>query len=562
MTPDQSPASRPNLFKFATKELSQDAMICWLVECAHSATDNLRQVGQAFLRELLRCNGGEEEQDRHGKSLDQGSEAEIEVLKLERQYGNKSDKIDVYVLVRAGGRKISIVIEDKTFTREHSDQLRRYKELVKGDQFEEDCLKLIYFKTGFLFSDERRAAKRAGYSIFDLDALCRFLRAEPAASEPNDLLAQFREHKIELQKWRCAKLDRWEVNEDFVQYRLMEEIGCRLRAKPDWQPSLPEEWGNDELLRGTSFGNPWSQYWFAKHLFWRLDGWRRELRLMAYVDPARLPAHLPTWRQGDVDDYRRLFEEATGATTGLAKEKSRTKRTATEQTVGALKLPLVADAYWAEEQDMDAFLERIPELQKNLIRRLAGFDEVCVAVHKASREWEEQEPPAVARSFGRRGFEVVGSQGSGTWRPGVFVGALFDGRDHGVQPLDGWDGDASVILDLHEMFRKTQLDDRNSAYWTLVADLARSQRRLPPNWELHHHWVDRNIRPDGAWGGKPNPWHPLHIRCPWSKIGGNDSEARSRTFLEETREVVEFLVERPAFRKLRAACAVPEAAGG
>lgn len=547
-------------------------MICWLVACAGAASGNLRQVGQAFLRELLGCNGGEvwevsgeEGEAGQGRLPDWGRLDVIDVLNIERQYGNKNDKIDVYVRVRAGGRTVSIVIEDKTFTSEHDDQLGRYRELVKGDEFEEDCFKLIYFKTGFLFSDERTTAVNAGYSIFDLDALCGFLSAEPAASEPNDLLAQFREHKIELQKQHCQKLDCWDVNENFVQFHLMEEIRCRLQAGLDWWSFLPEGWENDALLRGTSRGNPWSQYWFAKHLFWRLDGWRRELRLMAYVDLEYMPAHLPAWRHGDMDDYRRLFDEAMDETEGLAKGKSQTKKTATEQTLGAVKLPLVTDEWWAARKDMDDFLERIPKLQKNLIRRAAGFDEVCAGVHVASQKWKEKEPglPSfkVVRDYGRRGFDALAADDGASSRLGVFVGALLDGWDHGVEPLDTRSGDATVILDLHETFRATQLDSRNSAYWMLVADLECDQSHLPPNWELHHHWVDRNIRSDGAWGGQPNPWHPLHIRCPWSKIKGNDRKIRSETFFQEAREVVKYLTDRRAFRDLREACVVPGAAG-
>ena len=44
----------PNIFKYATKELSQDALICWLVACAKEETDGrLRECGRKFVRALM-----------------------------------------------------------------------------------------------------------------------------------------------------------------------------------------------------------------------------------------------------------------------------------------------------------------------------------------------------------------------------------------------------------------------------------------------------------------------------------------------------------------------------
>lgn len=53
---------KPNLFNYATKELSQDAIICWLIECASTQAENeseqeLRKVGHAFVDALLTKHG-------------------------------------------------------------------------------------------------------------------------------------------------------------------------------------------------------------------------------------------------------------------------------------------------------------------------------------------------------------------------------------------------------------------------------------------------------------------------------------------------------------------------
>ena len=51
--------NRPNLFTYATKELSQDALICWLIDWAgqnkgeSSEDEELRRCGLRFVSALL-----------------------------------------------------------------------------------------------------------------------------------------------------------------------------------------------------------------------------------------------------------------------------------------------------------------------------------------------------------------------------------------------------------------------------------------------------------------------------------------------------------------------------
>ena len=42
--------NRPNIFNYATKELSQDAMICWFLECLNSEDEEYRKLGLNFVR--------------------------------------------------------------------------------------------------------------------------------------------------------------------------------------------------------------------------------------------------------------------------------------------------------------------------------------------------------------------------------------------------------------------------------------------------------------------------------------------------------------------------------
>src|SRR4051794_9918763 len=108
---------RPNLFDFATSELSQDAFICWLLSWAHrdqrANGEALHQTGTALLGRLLGLHGI-------------AAPDEYRSLRVEHQYQG----LDILVLVNDDA---ALLIEDKTHTSEHSSQLRRYLDAVQWD---------------------------------------------------------------------------------------------------------------------------------------------------------------------------------------------------------------------------------------------------------------------------------------------------------------------------------------------------------------------------------------------------------------------------------------------
>lgn len=120
---------KPNLFKFATSELSQDAFILWLLEWAnpkYAAEDKaLHETAQEFVRLLL-----------NNKDLT------IKSVNTTRQ----KNHIDVFAIVN---EKYAIIIEDKTDTSEHNNQLERYEKWVT-EQKEYSALEthIVYYKRG------------------------------------------------------------------------------------------------------------------------------------------------------------------------------------------------------------------------------------------------------------------------------------------------------------------------------------------------------------------------------------------------------------------------------
>lgn len=102
-----------NIFSFATNELSQDAFICWCLNWINMPVrdDNAsgRQFGARFLSRLLN-----EAYDVSG----------INQIYIFRQLLN----IDVLVLVPE--LQVALIIEDKTSSQEHGNQINRYKYLL------------------------------------------------------------------------------------------------------------------------------------------------------------------------------------------------------------------------------------------------------------------------------------------------------------------------------------------------------------------------------------------------------------------------------------------------
>lgn len=122
---------RNNLFTFATSELSQDAFICWCLNWINYPNENLYYMAKDIFSNLLK-----------EKNL------ENEKVKIIRQY----KKIDVLVILN--NSKKAYIIEDKTYSSEHSDQINRYKENIENikKELEIETIKTVYFKTGFWFS--------------------------------------------------------------------------------------------------------------------------------------------------------------------------------------------------------------------------------------------------------------------------------------------------------------------------------------------------------------------------------------------------------------------------
>ena len=109
---DSNKNDKNNLFMWATKELSQDALIAWLLNWKEG------DVGKCFLNSMI----GNEEKDYTIKQI----------------YTQK-DRIDVLVeCERKDNNWFYVIIEDKTNTFLHSNQMVKYISTVSNYKDEND----------------------------------------------------------------------------------------------------------------------------------------------------------------------------------------------------------------------------------------------------------------------------------------------------------------------------------------------------------------------------------------------------------------------------------------
>lgn len=152
---------RPNIFDIATKELSQDAFITWLLRFADESCQeedkDLHQCAQEFVRSLIQTEYSDYDE-------------KIVSVKADRQLQN----IDVWAVIN---NKYFIVIEDKTNTSEHSQQLERYKDFAlhyckDNNYYQPVC---IYIKTGNESRHYLKKIEKKGFSVFGRKELIAIL---------------------------------------------------------------------------------------------------------------------------------------------------------------------------------------------------------------------------------------------------------------------------------------------------------------------------------------------------------------------------------------------------
>lgn len=173
--------NKPNLFSYAPRELSQDAFICWLIEWAKPENkkqdSTLHVVGTFFIDSML----AKHEKDREPYTS----------IDIRKPYGDKKDRLDVLVIIN---NKYALLIEDKTNTKNHSNQLKRYINKVEKD-FPTLDIVAIYFKTGD--QSHYRHVEADGFEVYGRKDLLKLFESHPC---DNEILNDYQQYLLGIEK--------------------------------------------------------------------------------------------------------------------------------------------------------------------------------------------------------------------------------------------------------------------------------------------------------------------------------------------------------------------------
>lgn len=211
---------QPSLFKFATSELSQDAFICWLLSWASPENKDidvkLHHCGLALVKALF------------AKHPQQQSPSIIETVQVKKQDSN----IDVLCIVND---KFAIIIEDKTHTTNHGNQLADYLGKIEGRSYAKENIFPIYFKT-YDQASYIDVVEKNRYQVFSRADFLTILNNGYDAGIDNAIFQDFRGHlqKIEdrVQSYLTLPVSKWHTQSWVGFYlNLQKQLGTGLWKK-------------------------------------------------------------------------------------------------------------------------------------------------------------------------------------------------------------------------------------------------------------------------------------------------------------------------------------------
>ena len=190
----------PNIFSFATSELSQDAILAYILQWADSKYEKkdseMHLLGQRLLRKILFCND---------------EQVDIQNVEVGRQWQN----IDIYVKINGN---IFLVIEDKINTTVHDNQLERYRRIAESEFGGAWCVKLAYIKTGNEPCQILKQVVANGYKPVLRNDLLTVLNQYRGG---NPIIKDFKSHlqiiENRLQNFKTVPIIEWNVNSFYWQ---------------------------------------------------------------------------------------------------------------------------------------------------------------------------------------------------------------------------------------------------------------------------------------------------------------------------------------------------------
>lgn len=150
-----------NLFNYATKELSQDAFLMWLMANYNCEEDKeLKDASRKFICKLFAINNID---------INENDILNVEVYPQE-------NKIDIYAIIDVQDKgKYGVFIEDKTSSFEHNQLVKYNKNIEKIKNIDKlDHVLKIFYKSHLIDNEERKRINDAKWKEFSFDEIYNF----------------------------------------------------------------------------------------------------------------------------------------------------------------------------------------------------------------------------------------------------------------------------------------------------------------------------------------------------------------------------------------------------
>lgn len=244
-----------NIFRYATKELSQDAFLCWLANW-YNYDSPLKSLSNEFVELIMSRNGVRD--------------FELKSISVLRQYNH----IDVLLVIN---ETIGVVIEDKTFTSEHGNQISRYATKLRHEPivtpevtYTLNKVVCVYFKTAeYVLADDAvcRNSEIVKLTRGDMLSLIKpYIEKSEILFDYYENLKALDDEYAEIQKAYLSYNYAEALQYDHMQWRYLKENFSEENEEGTLEfprdMTLPE--GQDPLEQGTSFGKPYTWYWFLE----------------------------------------------------------------------------------------------------------------------------------------------------------------------------------------------------------------------------------------------------------------------------------------------------------
>ena len=169
-----------NIFNYATKELSQDAFLCWMINNYNEECGAVKHCAEKFIDSIF----------VKSNKINPNCE-KLLVIKQEMN-------IDILIIIG----KYYIIIEDKTYSNQHGSQIDKYKQkVINKYNCDESSIITVYFKPHYEFNISKNAEvvfirddmidilSEFEESNYLLDSYLSFLREIDMKSDLNENIA-------------------------------------------------------------------------------------------------------------------------------------------------------------------------------------------------------------------------------------------------------------------------------------------------------------------------------------------------------------------------------------